>query len=205
MLEVTSALSILDFRVARSEALRRAWRTSLKSRPRNASERATQTRSTGDRPRKNSSAKNNPEHKHESTNMKAQEVFPPLKVILPEELHNFYAERGYLATKPHEDRGFARLNVRSLGHIRFDMQISTQYFRPVTNDEQRGAVLVKDLSRTGIAILYHRQTFPGERFDIVFHERAIKAMAVRCRRIGELCFETGATILSVTSEPEFED
>ena len=137
--------------------------------------------------------------------MNTQDSFPPLKVILPEELRSFYAERGYLATKPHEDRRYARLNVRSHGNIRFFPQPSTLHFDPIASDEQQGTVLVKDLSRTGIAILYHRQIFPGERFDILLHGRTINATAVRCRRIGTLCYETGATINSVTSDSALED
>lgn len=129
----------------------------------------------------------------------SRDSFAPLKVVLPEDLRRFYAERGYLATKPHEDRRFARLNVRSDAYIRFALQPSILQFGPVAGDEQHGSVLVKDLSRTGIAILYHRQIFPGEHFHILFQGREIDAIAVRCRRIGELCYETGATVNSVTS------
>jgi hypothetical protein len=136
--------------------------------------------------------------------MNSHYLFPPLKVILPEELRSFYSERGYLATKPHEERRYARLNVRSLGNIRFSRQPLSQQIDLIASDEGQGTVLVKDLSRTGIAILYHRQIFPGERFDIIVHVRAIDATAVRCRRIGTQCYEVGATINSITSESVLE-
>lgn len=129
--------------------------------------------------------------------MNSQNLFPPLKVILPESLRSFYTERGYLATKPHEERHYARLNVRSHGNIRFFQQTYSQQFDLIASDEIQGTVLVKDLSRTGIAILYHRQVFPGERFELLVHSRSIDATAVRCRRIGPKCYETGATINSV--------
>jgi hypothetical protein len=125
--------------------------------------------------------------------------FAPLKVILPEELQRFYAERGYLAAMPHEDRTHSRLNVRSQGFIRF---LSTN---PILNcdliatDTRQGTILVKDISKTGIAILYHRQIFPCEHFEIFLHSRVIDASAVRCRRIGPNCYETGAIISSIAS------
>ncbi|MDX1927921.1 MAG: PilZ domain-containing protein [Pirellulaceae bacterium] len=134
--------------------------------------------------------------------MKSQVDFPPLKVVLPQELRSFYAERGYLSSKPHEDRRYARLNVRTHAHIRFFPPPALLEVGPVASDHQQGTVLVKDLSKTGIAILYHRQIFPGERFDVLLHGRAIDATAVRCRRVGRLCYETGAVVNSVTVEPE---
>lgn len=133
-------------------------------------------------------------------NMSSQHQFSPLKVILPAKLQKFYDERGYMAPMPHEERRYARLNVRSHGNIRFSLQRHRLLFDSIAADEQQGTVLVKDLSRTGIAILYHRQIFPGERFDILILGRAIDATAVRCRRIGPQCYETGATINSVSPE-----
>ena len=77
---------------------------------------------------------------------------------------------------------------------------SVQPFGPIVREDQAGTVLVKDLSKSGIGILYHRQIFPGERFDILVLGRTIDVTAVRCRRIDALCYETGAIIHSVTSE-----
>lgn len=129
----------------------------------------------------------------------AFESFAPLKVVLPEELQRFYAERGYLAAMPHEDRSHARLNVRSQGFIRFSSSEPILNCEIISSDTCQGTILVKDISKTGIAILYHRQIFPCERLEIFLHGRAIEATAVRCRRIGPQCYETGATIDSIAS------
>lgn len=133
--------------------------------------------------------------------MNAHHPLPQLKVILPEELDRFYNESGYLAPAPHEERRHARLNVRTRCRIRFFSENHRLLLDGIAADENEGMALVKDLSRTGIAILYHRQIFPGERFEVLVHRRTIEATAVRCRRIGPLCFETGAIINSVLSEP----
>jgi hypothetical protein len=136
--------------------------------------------------------------------MNTQADFPPLKVVLPQELQTFYAERGYLSTQPYEDRRYARLNVRSQAPIRFFLPPALLDIGPAADDLPHGTALVKDLSRTGIAILYHRQIFPGERFEVLLHGRAIDASAVRCRRVGRRCYETGAIVHGVTVESDCE-
>lgn len=128
--------------------------------------------------------------------------FAPLKVILPEELQRFYAERGYLSTMPHEERTNARLNVRSQGYIRFSPTFANLSCDVITSDTCQGTMLVKDISRTGIALLYHRQIFPCERFEVFIHRRIISATAVRCRRIGPKCYETGAIIDAIAFDDE---
>lgn len=128
--------------------------------------------------------------------------FAPLKVILPEELQRFYAERGYLAAMPHEERTCARLNVRSQGFIRFFPTLPSLACKIIDADTRQGTVLVKDISKTGIAILYHRQILPCERFEIFLHGRVIEATAVRCRRIGPQCYETGSVVDSIESLEE---
>jgi len=127
------------------------------------------------------------------------ESFAPLKVVLPEELQRFYAERGYLAAMPHEDRTNARLHVRSQGYIRFSPTLETLNCDIIASDTRQGTMLLKDISKSGVAILYHRQIFPYERFEIILYGRVIDATAVRCRRIGPKCYETGAIFGSIAS------
>lgn len=130
----------------------------------------------------------------------SDDQFAPLKVVLPDELQKFYSGRGYLPTMQHEDRGHARLNVRALGNIRFFHSPLLLQFDLIAKDHRQGTVLIKDLSKTGIAILYHRQIFPGECFEILLHGRTIEAKAVRCHRIGPKCYETGGIIHHIYSE-----
>jgi hypothetical protein len=132
----------------------------------------------------------------------SDEAFAPLKVLLPLELQRFYAERGYLAAMPHEDRTHARLNVRAQVFIRFLSSMPFMSCDLIDSDARQGTILVKDISKIGVAILYHRQIFPCERFEIFLHGRAIEATAVRCRRIGPQCYETGATIGKIVTMEE---
>ena len=125
--------------------------------------------------------------------MNAQQQVAPLKVILPADLSRFYAERGYLAPTPQEDRTHARLNVRTTAGIQFTSQPLAAIASQV-EPEMFGTVLVKDISKSGIAILSHHQIYPGEQCLIYLNGRAITVIANRCRRLGPYCYEVGAVI-----------
>ncbi len=130
--------------------------------------------------------------------MITQPEFAPLQVVLPIDPSRFYAERGYLATTSQEDRTHARLNVRTTAGIQFAS-------RPLASlvaqgePELFGTVLVKDISKSGIAILYHHQIYPGEQFSVYLNGRVINVIAKRCRRLGPCCYEVGAVIDCVES------
>ncbi len=124
-------------------------------------------------------------------------TFEPLKVVLPAHLRVFYAEHGYHPTIATEYRHNSRMRVRSVGQIRFDAPPPGMQLPALPEGAECGTILIKDISKTGIGILYHRQIFPGEAFEVYFLNRVLKAVASRCRREGELCYETGARVLSV--------
>jgi hypothetical protein len=119
-----------------------------------------------------------------------------LLVQLPENLKSFYEEHGYLPPSTFENRSNARLRVRSEGSIRFinapNGLRGGHEFRPA----EMGRVLIKDLSRTGIGIIYHEQIFPEEQFQIIFQQRQLDVLAVRCRRLNEACYEIGGQVLA---------
>ncbi len=120
-----------------------------------------------------------------------------LEVILPEDLKAFFYETGYLPTTAEEARCNARLRVRGVG----DLLLT--HTPPVLRDglskrtKRTGKTLIKDLSRSGIGILYHEQIFPEELFQIRFQGRLINSIAVRCRRLGVQCYEVGGRIVSL--------
>ena len=120
-----------------------------------------------------------------------------LKVVLPIELERFFDESGYVDSLPTEVRTNARLRVRSEAIIEFTNTPVGLKTVSACTDRQRGKGLVKDLSRGGIGILYHEQIYPKEQLCIYFQGRVIHGVAVRCRRVGACCFETGCSVLSV--------
>lgn len=113
----------------------------------------------------------------------------PLRVQLPPEMNNFFHENGYVSTIVREQRSSARLRIRR------EAEIETTYTPPfLVRSEKRARVLVKDLSRTGVGILFHQQMYPTERFWIEMGHRRLHVTVVRCRKLGDSCFEIGATI-----------
>lgn len=119
-----------------------------------------------------------------------------LLVQLPADLKSFYEEHGYLPSTSFENRTNARLRVRSEGSIRFLNAPSGLRGCQDERPEEMGRVLIKDLSRNGIGILYHEQVFPEEQFQIVFQQRQLDVRAVRCRRLSEACYEIGGQVLA---------
>jgi hypothetical protein len=120
-------------------------------------------------------------------------LIAPLQVILPPEMANFFAESGYCQTTFSECRNNARLRVRVESTLTFE-------YSPTFAKRQfkHTRVLVKDLSKTGIAVLVHHQMWPTEKFSLELHGRLIEADVVRCRKLGDCCFEVGATVRSVS-------
>lgn len=121
----------------------------------------------------------------------------PTKVQLPAHMANFFAEAGYAPSYYQENRSNARLRVRQEATI-------TTIFAPifVKRTSNASQVLVKDLSRTGLSILSPYQMWPSETFSIELHGRRLTAKVVRCRKLGEACFESGAMLVTVESAAE---
>lgn len=125
-----------------------------------------------------------------------------LEVVLPEELRAFFYEAGYMATTAEEYRSNARLRVRSVADMLL-VHTPPALRTGLTGRERRaGKVLLKDLSRSGIGILYHQQIFPEEQFQVRFQGRLIHSIAVRCRRLGNMCYEIGGRIVSLETIEE---
>jgi hypothetical protein len=116
-----------------------------------------------------------------------------LQVILPAELEPFFEESGFAAPTHHERRQYARLKVRQRVKIEF-LGVDDG---PSERTDPSGWALTKDMSKNGVGILYHEQVFPEESFRIVLAGRRITALVVRCRRIGDSCYEVGAVISKV--------
>lgn len=117
---------------------------------------------------------------------------PELRVVLPAELNSFFDESGYSAPAHYERRRHVRLKVRGKVAIEF-IGFGT---KPTRRSPRIGQALSKDLSPSSVCVLYHEQVFPEERFRIIIAGRRLTAIAVRCRKLGPLCFEVGAEILT---------
>ena len=116
----------------------------------------------------------------------------PLLVQLPATLANFFDEVGYMPTALVEKRSHARMRVRCESTITC---VSAPAF--VSRELTASRVLVKDLSRCGVGVLSHYQMWPTETFFIELNNRRLRARVVRCRKLGEACYEIGAVVSAI--------
>lgn len=117
------------------------------------------------------------------------------KIALPEQLAGFFSEQGYTHPVWCENRAVGRIKVRTSIEMQFlHVPRLLQNIVP-RNMTARTVGLLKDLSRTGIAILYHEQLYPNETLKIQLWGKTIEFKVIRCRRLGDSCYEIGGTIL----------
>jgi len=112
-----------------------------------------------------------------------------LKVVLPSSLASFYEESGYCDPSFFEQRRATRLNIRCEAAMCIESSPAN-----VLRTERNSTVLVKDISKRGINVLTHEQLWPEEILYIRFQCRQIRVRVVRCRCLGESCWEVGAKI-----------
>ncbi len=72
----------------------------------------------------------------------------------------------------------------------------------ITNRPKHSVCLIKDLSQTGLAILFDQMAYPSEEMLIYLNGREIKTRVKRCVKLGKQCFEIGALVLSVETVDE---
>ena len=121
-----------------------------------------------------------------------QPLAVPLRVRLPASMARFFSETGYMPTAFIEKRSHARMRVRCESMI---TSVSAPAF--VKREFVATRVLVKDLSRGGVGVLSHQQMWPTETFFIELNNRRLRARVVRCRKLGESCYEVGAIVSAI--------
>ena len=112
-----------------------------------------------------------------------------LKVVIPPSLKTFFSESGYCDTTYFEGRRASRLKIRCEAAMCIESSPPS-----IERVERNSIVLIKDISRRGISILSHEQIWPEENLYIRFQARQVRAKVVRCRRLGDACWECGAEI-----------
>lgn len=111
------------------------------------------------------------------------------KIVLPLSLASFFTEPGYCESTYFESRKNARLRIRCKAAMSIEKSPPS-----IVRAERQLIVYVKDISQRGIGVVSHVQIFPEEHLLICFQRREVHAKVVRCRRLGDLCWECGATI-----------
>jgi hypothetical protein len=102
-----------------------------------------------------------------------------LKVRLPDDMKDFFDQHGAVPTQPGCRRAYHRFFLRGKGILQ-------------RNDTYLG-VVTADASRQGMRFLSPVQLLPKERCRIRLPKtKEFQIEIVRCRRLGEDCYECGA-------------
>ncbi|HEX5105212.1 MAG TPA: PilZ domain-containing protein [Pirellulaceae bacterium] len=111
---------------------------------------------------------------------------------LPQQLQTereFFGKSGPLPAAWNELRRYPRFYLRSFAQARIF---------PPGGDEppKQCTILTCDISRGGMAFLYKKQLFPGQRIDVMLHDGAERSVEVQwCRRIGDGCYWAGGRFI----------
>lgn len=117
-----------------------------------------------------------------------------LKVLLPSNLSDFFQSAEFLGIIPNDARNTERLRIRCRAAITIE-NVSPER----TGCERHGEVLLKDISQSGIAFLYHEAIDLEDIVFVRFRARQIRAKVIRCRKLSDSCFECGARMISFIS------
>lgn len=112
----------------------------------------------------------------------------PMKVELPPALEQaLEVERGVVDSTPFEARRTVRFRCRGNAVV-FLLESPFE----VEGQEATAAVIVRNVSRTGLGLIAHQQYYPEQRVMLVLENSTMEGRIARARKIGPACFEIGA-------------
>jgi hypothetical protein len=124
----------------------------------------------------------------------------PCRLILPPRLAAALAETGYQQVAHVDERRAARYRVC----VRTVLQIR-QSLPAFPRQATAGGAIVRDVSRTGLAVIYHEQLFPQEIVRVWLPTRRLEGTVARCRRLGPRCFEVGVQLDQLFNLADIKD
>ena len=113
------------------------------------------------------------------------------EIILPKQLSGFFDAKGYLPPAPNDQRRFPRAIFRSVAALWHRQTIPA-----LPRENQWYKVYTRDLSRGGLGFLHSEQLYPSEILAIVLPDGQPRGIRItRCLRLGEKCYEHGASFV----------
>lgn len=114
----------------------------------------------------------------------------PCRIVVPAGWKKDFARRGDLPTAFHDDtRRFARAACPAAAILEIESTLPA-----FPRDQEPHSILLKDISRQGVAFLHHEQLFPRERVQLLLPNGRLTYVVCRCLRHNERCFEIGAEL-----------
>lgn len=88
-----------------------------------------------------------------------------------------------------ENRRFARKPCKLSAKLTFNETLNSTFDSTQTFD-----VIVRDISRNGLCLLFYAQLYPDDRLTLNFGDLVRAYRVARCRQISEQCYEIGVAI-----------
>ncbi|MFQ5734903.1 MAG: hypothetical protein ACE5KM_23455 [Planctomycetaceae bacterium] len=108
----------------------------------------------------------------------------------------YFEEKGVLHTVPDERRRFARHRFRTKGVLEIETSLPA-FERPPA----KHAVLIRDISRSGVGFLHTEQLFPMERCRMWLPTNRTHITIYSCREFNASCFLIGAQFVESGEAP----
>jgi hypothetical protein len=115
---------------------------------------------------------------------------------LPAEWDTFYEKRGPLPAIQADERHSPRFYLRSPAKLEFHHTLPA---RPRPDKPEK--VLIKDISRIGLALLHSEPLYPLEQLRVTLIDGAQHVVEVaRCRRVKQNCFIVAGRFVDTATE-----
>ena len=116
----------------------------------------------------------------------------PLDLELTPSIMQSLQEKGYSPSNYYDVRRMARLRICPPAVLEFTNPLPA-FPRPNGQSE----VIIKDMSKPGVGLLYDQQLWPGEEVTIYFQGRSIEYSICRCQRVSAKCYIVGGLLKNI--------
>ncbi len=110
---------------------------------------------------------------------------------MPSSPEEYFSVSGAVPTMWQDQRRFVRKHLRVVAAIQYRRSLPAH-----PRSAQWHKVVTRDLSRNGVSFLHSEQIFPLEQLLLVLPDCKPRCIeVVRCRRLGDQCFQVGASFI----------
>ena len=123
----------------------------------------------------------------------ADELIPPqgtcpCRLLIPEAARRILEKKGAMPSLDGDGRRFTRHRTQGWAVLEYQPTFSA-----LERPRESHAILLVDISRTGVGFLHSEQLYPLEQSCLTLHNgKSCTIKIMHCRRLGQCCFFVGA-------------
>ncbi|QDT06932.1 hypothetical protein K227x_53560 [Rubripirellula lacrimiformis] len=115
----------------------------------------------------------------------------PQTIRLPPSHERFFELSGPSTPYENNTRRAVRTNIRARGVL-----VPEHSLHAVPRNPVPSTIFTKDFSKVGFGFIADQQYYPGEVVRAILATFWLRIEITQCRRIGDLCYECGGTLVS---------